>query len=43
MQSMGATPFAPVSRPILSPEAARILESALTPEIEVKLNQFLDQ
>ena len=36
-------PFTPVGRPILSPEAARILESALTPEIEAKLNQFIDQ
>ena len=42
-RALGATPFTPVGRPILSPEAARILESALTPEIEAKLNQFIDQ
>ena len=41
MRSLGASPFAPVGQPILSPEAALILENALTPEIEKKLNQYL--
>ena len=43
LRSLGASPFAPVGRPILSPEAALILENALTVEIESKLNQYLGQ
>ncbi len=43
MQALGTAPFSPVGRPILSPEAALILEKALTPQIEAKLDQFLGQ
>ena len=43
MQALGTAPFSPVGRPILSPEAALILENALTPQIEAKLDQFLGQ
>jgi len=38
---MGVAPFAPISQPILSVEAAEILEQALSPEIEQRMEQFL--
>ena len=40
---LGAIPFAPITTPISSPEASTILESALTPEIESRLGEYLDQ
>ena len=40
---IGAIPFAPISIPIASPAASELLESALTPEIETRLGEYLDQ
>jgi filamentous hemagglutinin family protein len=40
-RSNGVAPFAPISQPILSVEAAEILEQALSPEIEQRMEQFL--
>ena len=38
---VGVAPFSQISEPILSVEASKILESALSPEVEQKMNQFL--
>ena len=43
MRELGAIPFSPISEPVLSAEAARILEEALTPEIEARLQQYLER
>ena len=43
MREFGAIPFSPISEPVLSAEAARILEEALTPEIEARLQQYLER
>ena len=40
-RSNRVAPFAPISQPILSVEAAEILEQALSPEIEQRMEQFL--
>ena len=37
----GVAPFSPISEPILSVEASKILESALSPEVEQKMSKFL--
>lgn len=42
-RALGAIPFAPITTPISSPAASTILQSALTPEIESRLGQYLDQ
>ncbi len=38
-----AVPFAPKSRPILSPAAGKILDAALSDEVEIDLQKYLDQ
>jgi len=43
IRELGAIPFSPISEPVLSAEAARILEEALTPEIEARLQQYLER
>jgi filamentous hemagglutinin family protein len=37
----GVAPFSQISEPILSVEASKILESALSPEVEQKMSKFL--
>ena len=39
---IGVAPFAPISQPILSVEASQILEKALAPEIEQKMEKYLN-
>ena len=43
LRALGAIPFAPITAPISSPAASKILESALTPKIETRLSNYLDQ
>ena len=43
LRNLGAIPFSPISEPVLSAEADRILEQALTPEIEARLQQYLER
>jgi len=38
---LGAIPFAPIGRPVLSPQAAARLEAALSPEVEKTLQQYI--
>ena len=40
-RALGAIPFAPISRPILSPDASAVLEQALSPQIERNLQKYL--
>ena len=40
-RALGAIPFAPISRPILSPGASAVLEQALSPSIEKNLQHYL--
>ena len=40
-RALGAIPFAPISRPILSPDASAVLEQALSPRIERNLQNYL--
>jgi hypothetical protein len=42
MRQAGVAPFAPISQPILSVEASLILEKALAPEIEQKMEKYLN-
>jgi filamentous hemagglutinin family protein len=42
-RALGALPFAPISRPILSPQASFILEEALSDEIEQNLQNYLSR
>ena len=39
---IGVVPFAPISQPILSVEASQVLEKALAPEVEQKMQQYLN-
>jgi filamentous hemagglutinin family protein len=41
-RAVGVAPFAPISQPILSVEASVILEKALAPEIEQKMQTYLN-
>ncbi len=41
-RSIGVAPFAPISQPILSVEAAEILEQALSPAIEQRMEKLLN-
>lgn len=41
LRAAGVAPFAPISKPILSFEAAEILEQALDPEIEKRMEKYL--
>jgi len=43
LKAVGAAPFAPISRPILSPAAAQLLDSALSPQVEMNLQKFTDR
>jgi filamentous hemagglutinin family protein len=38
---IGAVPFSPISRPVYSPEAAKVLDSALSPQILEDLKKFI--
>lgn len=38
---VGVAPFSQISEPILSVEASKILESALSPEVEQKMSEYL--
>ena len=40
---LGAIPFAPIGRPVLSPQAAARLEAALSTEVEKTLQQFINR
>ena len=40
---LGAAPFAPISSPVLSPQASLILEEALSSEVEFKLSNYIDR
>ena len=40
-RALGAMPFAPISRPILSPDASAVLEQALSTRIERNLQKYL--
>jgi len=40
---LGAIPFAPIGRPVLSPQAAARLEAALSPEVEKTLQQYINR
>ena len=40
-RALGAIPFAPISRPILSPDASAVLEQALSPQIKRNLQKYL--
>ena len=42
-KAASAIPFAPISKPILSPAAAKILDAALSDEVEIGLQKYLDQ
>ena len=42
-KAASAIPFAPISRPILSPAAGKILDAALSDEVEIGLQKYLDQ
>jgi hypothetical protein len=42
MRQVGVAPFAPISQPILSVEASQVLEKALAPEVEQKMQQYLN-
>ena len=39
--SNGVAPYAPISQPVLSVEASKILDEALSPEVEEKMQNFL--
>ncbi len=41
LRAAGVAPFAPISKPILSFEAAEILDQALAPEIEQRMEKYL--
>jgi filamentous hemagglutinin family protein len=43
LKAVGAAPFAPISRPILSPAAAQLLDMALSPQVEMNLQKFTDR
>ena len=43
LRNLGAIPFSPISEPVLSAEVIRILEQSLTPEIEARLQQYLER
>ena len=43
LKAVGAAPFAPISRPVLSPAAAQLLDMALSPQIEMNLQKFTDR
>ena len=40
-RAIGVAPFAPISTPILSVEASEILDQALSPEVEQKMQKYL--
>jgi len=42
LRAAAAVPFAPISMPILSPDANRLLDSALSNQVEAGLQRFLD-
>ena len=42
MRQAGVAPFAPISQPILSVEASEILERALAPEVEQRMEKYLN-
>ena len=42
VRAAGVAPFAPISQPILSSEASRILEEALAPDVEQKMQKYLN-
>lgn len=42
VRAAGVAPFAPISQPILSSEASRILDEALTPDVEQKMQKYLN-
>ena len=42
MRQAGVPPFAPISQPILSVEASEILERALAPEVEQRMEKYLN-
>ena len=41
--AIGAVPFSPISRPVYSPEAAAVLDAALSPKIFEDLQKFTDR
>ena len=43
LKAIGAAPFAPIGMPVLSPNAAQVLETALSQEIEMNLQKFTDR
>jgi len=43
LKVIGAAPFAPIGIPVLSPNAAQVLETALSEEIEMNLQKFTDR
>ena len=43
LKAVGAAPFAPISRPILSPAAAQLLDMALSQQVEMNLQKFTDR
>ena len=42
-RALGAVPFAPISAPILSPAASLLLDEALSPQVEAKLQNYIDR
>ena len=42
VRAAGVAPFAPISQPILSVEASEILERALAPEVEQRMEKYLN-
>lgn len=42
VRQAGVAPFAPISQPILSVEASEILERALAPEVEQRMEKYLN-
>ena len=43
LRALGAVPFAPISAPILSPAASLLLDEALSPQVEAKLQNYIDR
>ncbi len=43
LRAIGVAPFAPIGIPVLSPNAAQVLEMALSPKIEINLQKFTDR
>lgn len=42
-KAASAVPFAPISRPILSPAANRLLDKVLSPKVETRLEKYLNR